>query len=400
MLEHSHVMGGSTAKRRINCPGSLQAEKASPEQATSEFAIRGSMLHAAMELLLTADPANMTEAYPLLDELVGQDLGFGEAYEITTELVADKITPALEAWFTVRDSYEWDDWFIEQRVSLESVVPGAFGTTDLLGKDLQKRLHVLDWKFGDGIVVPVEGNEGLGFYAGSALYDDDEELKEFCDDITGVVLHIVQPRVGSDIVLHTWETTEDWIEKLVDQINGAMALARSDDPPLKAGSWCQFCRARVTCSAQQALASMALSNAPKSMTSVDLGAAMTMAQQLKTWIAEVVKLAQAEAEGGAVIPGYKLVNKRPTRVFTDLELAEKRLRNKKIKVGDMYNRKLISPPQAEKLLGKELYGSLLSDIVVMHSSGTTLVADSDKRQAIVSSTELLAAALPEQKQET
>jgi hypothetical protein len=65
----------------------------------------------------------------------------------------------------------------------------------------------------------------------------------------------------------------------------------------------------------------------------------------------------------------------------------------------MFTRKLLSPTQAEKL-DKELYGSKLSDIVAMHSSGTTLVPDSDKRQAIVSSTELLAKALPEQKQET
>ncbi len=132
MFEHSHVMGGSTAKRRINCPGSLKAEHASPEQATSEFAIRGSMLHAAMELLLTADPENIADAEPLLKELITQDLGFGEEYEITQELVDDKLRPALEAWFTVRDKYELDDWFIEQRVSLESVVPGAFGTSDLL----------------------------------------------------------------------------------------------------------------------------------------------------------------------------------------------------------------------------------------------------------------------------
>jgi hypothetical protein len=135
------------------------------------------------------------------------------------------------------------------------------------------------------------------------------------------------------------------------------------------------------------------------MTSVELGAAMTMAQQLKTWIAEVVKLAQAEAEAGAVIPGYKLVNKRPTRVWTDEAQVEKIFRSAKVPVGKMFVRKLISPTQAQKF-DKGLYDSKLSDIVAMHSSGTTLVADSDKRQAIVSSTELLAVALPEQKQET
>jgi len=397
MSDHSHIMGGSTAARRINCPGSLKAEQAAPEQGESEYARRGSMLHAAMELLLTADPENMTEGAPLLDELVGQDLGFGEDYEIDRELVDTKLYPALEAWFTVRDEYGFDDWFIEQRVNFGEAAPGAFGTADIIARDTQSRLHILDWKFGDGVVVPVEGNIALGFYAAGAMYDDDPELQEFCTDLTGVIFHIVQPRVGSDVVLHSWDTSEAWVEKLMDRIGAAMVSAiELPEPPLKTGDWCQFCRARVTCPAQQALASSALSTVPKSMTSIDLGAAMLLAQQLKTWISEVVKLAQVEAEAGAAIPGFKLVNKRPTRVWTDAAAAEKLFRNAKIPVAKMFKRELISPAQAEKL-DKELYGSKLSDIVAMHSSGLTLVQDSDKRQAVTSSIELLAAALPEQK---
>jgi len=398
-MEHSHVMGGSTAARRINCPGSLELEQASPEQETSEYAERGSMLHAAMEILLTADPQTPEAEDAFMDDLIGQDLGFGPEHVITKELIDEKIWPAWQAWLEVLETYDLDDWMIEQRVSLESVIPGAFGTADVIAKDTQKRLHILDWKFGDGVPVPVEGNMGLGFYAGAALYDDlDSDLVQMCDDISGIVLHIVQPRTGSDQVLNTWETTEDWVEKLIEQADRAMKLARGKNPPLTPGSWCQFCRARITCPAQNALASTALSNAPKYMTSVDLGAAMEMAMQLKSWIAEVVKLAEREAEAGAVIPGFKLVNKRPTRVWTDEKKAEKMLKAGKHKVGEIFTKKLISPTQAEKL-NKELYNSKLSDIVVFHSSGLTLVPDSDKRQAVVSSAELLSNALPDRKQE-
>ncbi len=394
MAQHSNVMGGSTASRRIHCPGSYLAEKDHPN-VESEYAIRGSMLHSAMELLLTADPEAPEDVEDLFEQLIGQELGYGDAYEITQELVDTKLRPAWEAWQEVMDEYELDDWFIEQRVSFGDIIPGAFGTADIIAKDKQRRLHVLDWKFGDGVAVPVEANFGLGFYAGGALYDEDAELQEFCDDITGVVLHIVQPRVGSSVVLHTWETTEEWIEILVEQAAAAVALAMQKDAPRTPGDWCMFCKDRVGCPAQQQLATLALSNEPKSMTSVELGAAMAMAQQLKSWISDVVKLAEAEAEAGAAIPGWKLVNKRPTRVWTDHDEAEKRLRNAKIKVADMYNRKLISPTQAEKL-SKKLYGDKLSDIVVMHSSGLTLVRESDRRQAVVSGAELLANALPEQ----
>lgn len=394
MTEHSNVMGGSTAKRRINCPGSYEAEKDIPSQ-ESEYAARGSMLHAAMELLLTADPEDPDTWF---DELEGNDLGF-EGHEVTRELIDAKLKPAWNAWLDVLETYELDDWFIEQRVSFGDIVPGAFGTADVAAIDKAKRLHILDWKFGDGVVVNVEGNEGLGFYAGGILYDEDPELQEMCDEISAVVLHIVQPRAGSGEVLHTWETTEHWVEDLVGLCERAVAIAKQPDAPRKAGSWCQFCKARATCPEQLALASTALSNTPKSMTSIELGAAMTMAQQLKTWISEVVKLAQAEAEAGAVIPGFKLVNKRPTRVWADAEEAEKRFRNAKVPVGKFTNKKLITPAQAQKL-NKDLYADKLDDIVVMHSSGLTLVPDSDKRQAVVSSTELLANALPEQKQET
>ncbi len=393
MPEHSNVMGGSTASRRINCPGSYLAEKDKPGE-ESEYAIRGSMLHAAMELLLTADPQNDTELFECLTGFIGEDLGFDHE-PISAGLADDKLRPAWEAWQQVVEEYDIDDWFIEQRVSFGDIIPGAFGTADVVAKDTARRLHVLDWKFGDGVPVPAEANTGLGFYAGGALYDEDPELQEFCDEITGVVLHIVQPRVGSSEVLHSWETTEDWIEALVEQAAAAVELAKQPDAPRTPGPWCQFCKDRVGCPAQQQLATLALQGEPKSMTSVELGAALTMAQQLKTWIAEVVKLAEKEAEGGAAIPGFKLVNKRPTRVWTDADEAEKILRNAKIKVGDMCTRQLSTPAGAQKA-HKKLYADKLSDIVVMHSSGLTLVPESDRRQAVVSGAELLANALPEQ----
>jgi hypothetical protein len=354
------------------------------------------MLHAAMELLVTADPDD-EQLESVLNEMIGQDFGY-PGHEMTQELLDTKIKPAWNAWLDVLEDYELDDWFVEQQVSFGDVIPGAFGTADIAAIDTSQRLHILDWKFGDGVPVPVEGNYGLGFYAGGTLYDEDPELAAMCASITGVVLHIVQPRVGSDVVLQTWETTEEWVENLVDMAAAAVEKAKQPNAARTPGSWCQFCRGRVGCPAQQALVSTALSNEPKSMTSVELGTAMEMAQNLKTWISEVVKLAEREAEAGAVIPGFKLVNKRPTRVWADAGKAEKLMRNAKIKVGDMFAKKLISPTQAQKL-DKELYANKLSDIVVMHSSGLTLVPESDKRQAVVSSTELLANALPEQKQE-
>lgn len=392
-LEHSNVMGGSSATQRINCPGSYELEKEMPKQPESEFAARGSMLHAAMELLITADPANMREAEPLFAELHGQDMGY-KGHEITQDLIDTKLRPALQAWFEIVEKYGIDDWFIEQRVSLEAVIPGAFGTADIIAKDTQKRLHDLDWKFGDGVPVEVEANDGAAFYTSAALYDQDPELVAFCDDITGIVFHIVQPRVGSEIVYQSWETDEAWIEEWLNRAVTSMSQALKGDAPVKAGPWCKWCRAKPVCPAHEQLATEALGKKPESMTAVELGNALEKAILLKTWIADVFKLAQHELEGGAAIPGYKLVQKQPRRMWGDDVEAEAILKKSRIKIADMYKRTLLSPAQIQKKF-PDLYDKKLSGHVILHSSGLTVVPDSDKRAAVTSSMELLSNALPE-----
>ena len=396
--EHSHVLGGSTAEQRKNCAGSNYYESQVPDiEESTEFADRGNMLHSGMELLITADPDNMTEAKPLLQQLIGQDMGYA-GHEIDQELIDTKLEPAMSAWFDIRDRWQLDDWFIEQRVSLESVIPKAFGTADIIAKDLDGRLHILDWKFGDGVIVRVEANDGCAFYCAAALYDDDPELVEFCADITSIVFHIVQPVEGADSPYHTWETNEAWIEKWIDQVSKSVNLGQQEDPPVKAGSWCRWCRAKPICPAYTALAAEALSKPPESMTATDLSYALSQADLLKDWIKSVYTLAQKELESGAAVPGYKLVEKQKRRQWLNGDDAEVRLKRARLKVDEMYKKVLISPPQLEKLRPK-LYSQIADEYVILASSGFTIAPDSDKRAAVTGSMELLANALPDQPNE-
>ena len=168
------------------------------------------------------------------------------------------------------------------------------------------------------------------------------------------------------------------------------------DPPIKAGPWCKWCRAKPVCPAHDQLASEALGGKkPESMTAVELGHALEKAYLLKAWIADVFKLAQNEMEQGAAVPGYKLVAKQPRRVWNDDAEAEKVMKKRRVKVADMYARKLLSPAQIQKKM-PDLYDKVLADLVHLHSSGLTVVPDSDKREAVTSSMDLLANALPDQ----
>lgn len=393
--KHSHVMGGSTAQQRRNCPGSLQLEQGMPEPPDSEYAGEGSMLHAAQELIVTEDPRTIDDAEPLYQQLIGQDMGF-TGHVITPELIDKKTRPATEALYELIETYKIDDWFLEQRVSLEEIIKGAFGTLDFMGLDEQKRLHFIDYKFGDGIDVQAKENDGLAFYAASALYDTDPEIMEFCADVAEEILfHIIQPRVGNDNVIKTWQTDIPWIEQWIDQSLQAVTLATSDDPPLKPGEWCRWCKAKATCPALNEMAGEALSKKPEAMDSVSLASALETAGMLKAWIAAVYELAQNEMEAGAAIPGYKLVQKLPRRQWRNDEDAEKRLKSARLRKAEMYTSKLITPTQLEKLKPK-LYERIAEEHVIKHSSGLTVVPDSDKRPAVTGSMQLLANALPDQ----
>jgi hypothetical protein len=391
---HSGIMGGSNAEQRLNCPGSYKLEKQMPKGPPSEYAVQGSVFHAAMELLLTADPETDDELEGLLDELVGQDLGFGEEWKITAEQINVKVRPAWESWITIRDEHGIDDWFIEQRVSLDKVIPRAFGTVDILGKDVHNGLHVLDWKFGDGVSVPVEGNSQLTFYAAGALYDDDPELAAFCDEVSVVHLHIVQPRVGANRVYESWQTDEAYIEKFLDLAVAAVAAAATPEPPIKPGTHCRWCDGKPICPAHEAAGIEALAVKPESMTATDLATNLNRAALLKTWISAVFDLAQRELEGGAQIPGWKLVPKQPRRQWIDAEAAEAMLKKRKVKIDVMYERKLRSPTQIEKLK-PDLYSRVLSANVEARSSGLTVVDDSDPREAVADHMALLTNALQE-----
>lgn len=397
-LEHSNVMGGSTAEQRINCPGSYQLEQKMPKRAATDFSDRGSMLHSAMELIIVADPAKLKDAEPLFDELEGQNLGF-EGHEITRELIDDKLRPATEAWLKVKDTYGLVDWFIETRVNLERFIKGAFGTADIIAIDKDGRLHVLDWKFGDGVAVDVAGNYGAGFYAAGALYDPDPELQEFTADITGIVLHIVQPRANfpDENPLKTWETTIDWVEDIIDLAIDAAAKALQDDPPTKPGKWCRWCTAQSICPDYKSMGKEALATKPDVMDGVQLAAAIHMAELLKPWVDKVFEFAQQQMEKGVAIPGYKLVQKQSRRKWTDEKMAEKIMRSRKIKAADMWKKTIISPAQAEKL-NKKLYSDRLAKYVESKSSGLTIVADTDKRPAVTSGANLLASKLENSQQ--
>jgi hypothetical protein len=326
-------------------------------------------------LLEMDDDANLTE-------LVG--MVFNDIV-MTDDLINDKIRPALDAFKEICGKYPGElDYMVEVKGSLDSVIPGAFGTVDILGKFTNGPLLVLDWKFGDGIPVKVNGNMQLGFYAGGAIYSDDKDVKELigAEQALDIVFAIVQPRRGHDDEpnYQLWETDDEWVEDFIDTAYAAYQKAISDNPPIKAGSHCRWCRAQPNCPEKTKVIGQAQSMPiAESMDTIALSKAITIADDLEDWIKAVRARAHAELERGVKIPGFKLVPKRGTRIYNDVEKARGVLVRQLKTEAAHKPREIITPAQAEKKLGKEKYSKLLSKYVTMHSSGNTMASDDDPR---------------------
>jgi len=379
LLEHSDLIGGSSAAKRINCPGSYQLEKRVPKGPSSSFAERGTALHMAMEDYLL----NLQDEGLTLDEMTGREYN---GFELDPALVNTKLKPAYKAFQEIIAEAGGDlDYMVEVRASLDAVIPGVFGTVDILGKGKDGRLWVIDWKFGDGVRVKVENNYQMAFYAAAAMYDEDPDVKDLVgSDPLDIVFCIVQPRDGypDEPDWQMWETTDEWVENYLDLLVNAYEQFGLDNPPMAKGDHCRWCRARAAMicplwkkDVQEALASPV---APASMDPVEISTWLTKAVDLKQFIKDLETFAHGEAERGVKIPGWKLVPKRGQRVYTDKEKVEPVLK-RKLKVAGAYKKVLISPAQAEKALSKKDFEKYVAPYVSSVSSGTTLAPESDKR---------------------
>ena len=371
VTSHSRVVGGSTAKRVINCPGSVALCATMPPKPSSKYADEGTLLHNIISEVL--DKGQTPESF------------LGMKYEdvvFTQQLLEDKLLPALELLDEVDPTKEME-FAVETRVGFGSFLPDVFGSTDLLGRIGSKAI-VLDWKFGDGVAVEAEENPQLMFYAAAAMRTD--EVSWVFHDATEIEMIIVQPPM-----IKRWTTTKDRIAAFEKELKQAVKDAMQPDAKLNHGEHCRWCAAKPVCPRMTGAVDRALKSQLDALDVVHIGGYLKNADMLEQWITDLRALAHQVLESGKEVPGWKLVAKRATRQWVDEDLAAKALAQD-MSHDEMYTKKLLSPAQAEKVLkkhGKELPASH----VVAISSGSTLAPVDDPRPAVLQIGQQLTAAL-------
>lgn len=367
---HSRVVGGSTAKRVINCPGSVALCATMPPQPSSKYADEGTLLHNIISEVLETDKAPIDFLGTKYNDVV-----------FTQQLLEDKLFPALDLLDEVDPKKEME-YATETRVGFGDFLPDVFGSTDLLGR-IGKRAIVLDWKFGSGVAVEAEENQQLMFYAAAAMRTP--EVQWVFDGAEEIEMIIVQPPE-----IKRWVTNKERIAAFENELKHAVKLAQKPDAPLQHGDHCRWCTAKPVCPQMTGAVERALALAVGNLDAVQIGHFLNQADVLEQWITDLRALTHTMLEAGAVVPGWKLVAKRATRQWANEEQAVKELFTS---LGDeVYTKKVISPAQAEKLL-KAKGEKLPTDQVVAISSGSTLAPVDDPRPALLQIGQQLTAAL-------
>lgn len=271
------------------------------------------------------------------------------------------------------------------------------GTSDcILLLPTLRRLHVIDYKNGFGVVEVDENKQALNYGMGA--------LRRFHNrEFDTVVLTIVQPRathVDGPVRSKDYDRLElfDFKTELAD----AVAAIASPAPAAKVGPWCDKCKGAFKCEALRAFAdghkvnmfgevvhpTGRLQEVGKIMDAAELGRRLNGVRPLKAYIDAIEKHAFATAVNGSPPFGFKLVagrdgNRRWTRepdAICDVVWTRTG--------ADITEKSVMSPTQVEKLLGKPAMEKL-ADLIERPPGSPTLVPDenndtwkADKRPAI------------------
>jgi hypothetical protein len=369
-MQHSKIVGGSTAKRVINCPGSVALVDKMPPQPSSSYADEGTLLHNTIASVLESD----LDPYSLVGTTYADSV-------LTEALIEDKLIPALRALDEVDPQGEMT-YAVESRVGFGDFLPDVFGSTDLLGR-LGDRAIVLDWKFGDGVAVEATENAQLLFYAAAAKRTADTAWA--FEGATEVELIIVQPPY-----VKRWVTTLDRVDAFEKELAAAVKIAMKPDAPLASGDHCKWCAAKPVCPVMTGAVDRALKVKIDALPMDQIAHYLEQAPLVEAFIRDLQQLAHGLLESGTKVPGWKLVNKRATRQWTNEDKAEAWMEARGIY--PLQEPKLKSPAQAEKDM-KKMKEKLPDDLVVAVSSGSTLAPESDSRPAVLQIGQMLTKAM-------
>ena len=393
------VLSASSSKQWLHCPPSIRLQENFPNE-SSVYAAEGTFAHEVCEYKVRKYLHERVKR-PQSEEFDTEEI------EQITDMYAEFVISIIEK---MKENGCEPLAFVEERVNYSHIAPSGFGTADMLiiGKDENGKglLHVVDFKTGKGIFVDADHNSQMMLYALGGLV-----AYGFIYEIETVRMSIVQPRLDN---ISTFECNRSELEEWGESIKPIAKLAYEGKGEQKPGDWCRFCRAKPVC---KACADEALALCREDFLDLDAGAFNETAEEsdmtapyeadtqtavfkqpglipiselagilptlnrISSWIEAVFAFVSSEAiNHGVLIPGYKVVEGRSKRVFTDTKaVVDTAVQNG---YTDLYKQSLITLTEFEKMMGKKKFNELLGKFVAKPPGKLALVPDSDPREAV------------------
>lgn len=362
-LKHA-VLSASSSHRWLNCTPSAVLEK-SFENKENEAAAEGTAAHELCEHKLKKALKRRSKR-PVSDYNTDEMEECSDAY----------VDFVMEQYEQAKQKCKDPVVLIEQRLDFSAYVPDGFGTGDCLIV-ADDTLHIVDFKYGLGVLVEAEHNPQMMLYALGAL-----AIYQDLYDIEFVAMTIFQPR-RENISTWTIPVSEllDWAE---NELKPKAEFAANGEGEYRSGDWCTFCRAKATCRkrAEDNLKMARLDfQDPPLLSDEEVAEVLTQLPDLTRWAAEVQEYALEQAtKHGKHWTGFKIVRSASRRKYTD----EEKVAQTAIKAGyeDIYRSTLIPITEMEKLMGKKNFAEILGDLVHKPPGKLTLAPETDKRPAV------------------
>jgi len=358
------ILSASSSHRWLHCLPSARLELEF-ENTNGEAAKEGTAAHALSE-------HKLKKALRIRSKRPTSEYDSDEMEECTDAYV-DFIMEQVEL---ARKSCTDPIVLIEQRLDFSCYVPDGFGTGDcvIISDD---RLHIVDFKYGMGVLVDAEDNPQMKLYTLGAL-----EIYDSLYDIKEISMTIFQPRREN---VSTWtvpvEELKAWAE---EELKPKAAKAYQGEGEYMPGPWCTFCRASSRCRARAdenlKLAQMEF-KMPPLLTDSEIEEVLTILPDLTKWANEITAYAtDAAVNHGKEWHGFKVVEGRSVRKYKD----ENAVAEKAVISGykDIYRKSLIPMTEMQKLMGKTKFEEILGNLIYKPPGKPTLVPNSDKRPAM------------------
>lgn len=390
MPDKHAILSPSAAHRWLHCTPAPRVEAEFPET-TSEYAEEGRLAHSVCELAAKKKFTVMNNrAYNSRLKKLKADPKWDDEMLSTAATYVEHLTEHAMR-------FEHAPYVaLEVQVDITDYAPEAFGTCDciMIGGD---ELIITDYKHGKGVPVSAQDNPQMLLYALGAL-----KLYRpiYGDMIRRVSTYIDQPRLDSyDGASMTVEELLAWGESIKPKAAAAF-MGTGEFAP---GEWCRFCRAKAKCRAR-ANQNTALEDfkdciplgrsipmqteydatgfkPSNCLTDEEIGALLVRAEGLVAWYNDLKEYTLAACLNGKTIPGWKAVEGRSTRAWTDQDAALEALMAGGVEEAIIYDRVPKTLAQLEKVIGKQRFGELVGGMITKSPGKPALAAESDKRPA-------------------